>query len=227
MPDFFKREVGPFPVGVWLVIIVVGAGAGIVINRSIGSTDEEEVVLEPEAGRDPFSAGVGVPRPAYSGATLLSPAPPSTSADTTPPTSNDEWLRRAVKAVTGGEGAPLPLAALTALQGYLDGLPLDADQQAIVNKAIGALGPPPTGAPVLVPAPAPGSPVERPRVPGSGVIWNRNPEPIGREPISSDRDRIAGRTPITDGDRTWTVGRGPGGTLVYLDGSGRTLTAGR
>lgn len=202
MPDFLKKEIGPFPVAIWLVIIVVGAGAGIALNRRIGSTDEEPIVLEPDTGRDPFSAGVGAPSPYYTGATTLSPSPaPATDpvAPLNPPATNDEWLQRAVRSVSTGPGAPLPLAAMQALQAFLDGVPLTADQTGIVNRALGVLGPPPYGVLPTTSTPAPSVPVKSPTVPApSAPSYDRAEQVV----VAAYRD-LLGRTPDRGGLQYW------------------------
>lgn len=196
MPDALKRQIGPFPLGVWLIIIAAGVGLGVAMNRRIGSTDEEPVVLEPDTGRDPFSAGVGAAMPAVTGATMLGQAPPSTTTGSYAPTTNDEWIAAAVKLVTAGDGAPQPLAALTALQAFVDGQPLSASQTGIVNRAVGALGPPPYGA-ALAPTPSPPASSITPTVPTPAPPRS----PYGRhETIVAEAYRdILGREPDAGG----------------------------
>lgn len=203
MPDFLRREIGPFPVAIWLVIIVVGAGAGIALNRRIGAVDEAPVVLDPDTGRDPFSAGVGAPAPYYTGATLLNPAPASDPvAPLLPPATNDEWLIRAVKSVTAGDGSPLPLAALDALQLFLDGQPRTPAQDAIVNRALGALGPPPYGAMPSTSPTAPSAPLVKPTVPTAPApkTYADNAE---RAVAEAYKD-LLGRSPDASGLAYWS-----------------------
>jgi len=207
VPELLKRQVGPFPVGVWLLIITAGVGIGVVVNRRIGTVDEEPI-LEPDTGRDEYLGGTGGAQPALAGPTYLRPAPPDTSGPVAFG-SNDEWLQAAVRAVATGSGAPLPLTALEALTAFLDGHQLTPEQRAIVNKALGQLGPPPIP-PVALPGGGgelPEAPQPTPTVPTAPVIRLPTAPPPTRSPGGVVIDTDTGRPAFTgpSGEGGWAT----------------------
>lgn len=63
-----------------------------------------------------------------------------------PPTTNVDWMRSAIAALTGS--GYTTAAATTALTEYLLGVPLTTDQLTAVETAVSLVGPPPTPVPV-------------------------------------------------------------------------------
>lgn len=135
-----QKKLGPFPVWVWGVLI----GGAFVIwywvsQRDIGSgssAEEETGTVAPPSGD--FSTVPVIPGEA-----------PIVDENT-----NAEWLIQAMNAVS--KSGVSFLAAQTALTRYLNGDTLTSQQEQIVNKAIGLVGPPPEGtasAPDVTPEP--------------------------------------------------------------------------
>lgn len=139
--DTVGKKLGPLPVWAWGLFI----GGAFVIwywvsNKDLGS------------GTTPVDGD------------LTTEAPPSGDFSTVPvipgaapiedENTNGEWLIQAMNAVS--KSGVSFLAAQTALTKYLNGDTLTAQQEQIVNKAIGLVGPPPEGtasAPDVTPEP--------------------------------------------------------------------------
>lgn len=157
VPAVLKKEIGPFPLGVWLIIIAAGVGVGVVVNRQLGAAPEEEPELVPDEAFDAGTAGVGPAGPAYLGP-ILTPSPPYEAPGDSGPeiTDNDTWVSVAATGLAASTDWT-PLAILDALQTWIAGSPVTAAQVAIINAAVGKYGPPPFGAPLtsVIPPPAP------------------------------------------------------------------------
>lgn len=162
------RQLGPFPLGVWLLIVGVGVTVGVAVNRRIGTVSEDPVQLDPEANRrDPYSS-LAYPQPGYRGPVLLNPGPLDQTPAVDPITDNDDWIGAGVRAVaTGAPGAPSALAVFEALSAYVNGEEITAEQRGMVNAAMVALGPPPFGV-FARPGEVPAAPVPVPANPATG-----------------------------------------------------------
>lgn len=139
--------IGPLPVAGW--VGVVGGGLGLAYMSSRRSAEEAMPVVEEEED-------FGYPSiPALVGPTGLAPSPISVSPDVA--TTNSQWMGIAIRMVV--QRGYDPFAAQQALQKWMEGAPLSADETAIITRAILDAGYPPDGAPVVRPAdPVPPTP---------------------------------------------------------------------
>jgi hypothetical protein len=135
------KQVGPLPVGAW--IVVVGGGLGIAYYTS------RQKVVEPEIVDESGDVGKGP-----GGFTSLVPVQPPTDADAGPET-NEEWSRIAIDGmVARGYPAALVNSAITkALMGGTDyeGKKMSVQEWSIWQLALMYYGTPPQ--PVNVPPP--------------------------------------------------------------------------
>jgi hypothetical protein len=184
MPEWYEKQIGPLPLGIWVGVVAVGAGASYLINRKSKATAA--------ATPAPGAADTGALTDATSGAFGSLPAgvnlggivalpggipagqTPNTPQSTTPTpiTDNNQWLREATDQLIA-KGYD-PGLVDSALRSYLNGYPPTAQQQAIVNLALELLGAPPF--PVLTlptPTPTPATDVGTPATasPNYGPVW--------------------------------------------------------
>jgi len=148
------QNVGPLPLGVWVLVIGGGLGVSWFINR--------RTAARPSSGS---GSGGGMPYlpPASDGGPVVVPGGPSDNIGLTPPgapADNAAWKRAAQNWLVGVAGTD-PLTAWNALTKYLDGLPLGTTEAGAVDKALRQFGPPPEGAPVIIQEP-PTAPVPTP-----------------------------------------------------------------
>lgn len=170
--EFLRRQIGPFPVWQWIVIVIVGILLAWAIRRSFpGDADKSDGApvdpFNPFAGTQP--TGGAIFNPTYAGVGEGSGGGAAEKPEM--PESNREWLARASKLLreTGGYGAA---AVDQALRLYLQGRPLNAEQFGIVDAAIAAAGPPPEGAPPIkqeTPPPSSPGPTRQPTPPAPTV----------------------------------------------------------
>jgi len=186
-------KLGPLPVGVWAAAILAGIGVAVIVRRNSGGTTAAVVVDEP-AGLDvggvpPQQYGGGQPGMPYGGDGTPAPTNPQR------PATNDEWRDlAAVLLIARGYN---PLTVVNALGKYLEGVQLDAQEQAIVTAAIAAAGPPPQGAPpvTLIPLPTPGQ--QPAPAPEPGPAPGTAPAPVAPAPAPTP-------VPTQYGDNGWT-----------------------
>lgn len=134
------KQVGPLPLGAWIAVVAGGLGLAWYVNRNSGGGGGSGA----DSGTvDPGSAETGV------GGGQMIYEPPQTST-VSPDTydTNDAWGRAAVVWLIS-EGVN-PLKAQTAITKYLGEQSMTAEEQALVTRALGKLGPPPS-----MPNPAP------------------------------------------------------------------------
>lgn len=123
------KQIGPLPLGAW--IVVVGGGLGIALwSRRNASAPVEEV--EDTSG----VPGVGVGAPAdWTPITGTQPSQPAA------PTTNEEWGRRVIN---WGLAMNYPATLVdSAVRKYLNSLPLSVNETAFMAVALVANGAPP------------------------------------------------------------------------------------
>jgi hypothetical protein len=144
------KQLGPFSVGGWAAIVVGGVGIGVLASRYVkrGTSSAAEQDAATSAAD---AVGVG---PAQGGAGLTyglgGSSDGTTSTSATPGIqTNAEWSTAATTYLTsvGADG----FAAQQAVAAYMSGSTLTPGQQQLLSQAIGHLGPPPEGAPVMLP----------------------------------------------------------------------------
>jgi hypothetical protein len=155
------KQVGPLPLGAWIVVVAGGLGIALYTSR--------QKVEEPETVDETGDVGVGP-----SGFTQLVPVQPPTENETGPAT-NEEWARIAIDGmISRGYPAALVNSAITkALMGGTDyeGKKMSVQEWSIWQLALLYYGTPPQ--PVNVPPPT--------DVPGP-VIPPTNPPPTNPPP---------------------------------------------
>ena len=188
--ETLTRQVGPFQVWQWALIIVGGIIVGRMIARQLGpSGDAPGEPADPVTGQ-PFleipHARVGGPdasAPGSGGAAGDFRADPDAGGDLGP-TTNMDWLRLASRRL-GDQGTYGPAQVDTALRRYLEGQPVTPDQVEIVGAALDAVGPPPEGAPSMLTETPPPSDPPTTTPPGTGDSNDEPtavPPPADREP---------------------------------------------
>ena len=156
--QFLRRQIGPFPVWQWIVIVIVGVLLAYAIRRAFPGDDAEGDgtpvdPFNPFAGTQP--TGGAIFNPTYAG--VNEGAGDAEEDEPEIPESNREWLARA-SALLKDTGSYSAAAVDQALRMYLQGKELDDRQYGIVDAALGAAGPPPEGAPPIRRARPPSDP---------------------------------------------------------------------
>lgn len=126
MKNQLTKMVGPFPIGVWLLIVVGGLGVAYVLQRGTKSSGGDSA-----DGEDAGPVTAGVPFLPY-GATVLgidNSRDEEQQADT-----NARWVDRMI--VLLGAAGYDRLAVQSALLRYVQGAPLSAAECAIVQVAL-------------------------------------------------------------------------------------------
>lgn len=148
MPQWYEKEIGPLPAGVWVGVIAVGAGVSYFVNRNkkaaaaTAPADTSATVPATDGAFGSIPAGVnlggivGLPGGIPSGELPSNPV-----GSTGQITDNNSWLRNAEDQLIA-KGYD-PGLVDTALRSYLQGNVPSAAQQAIVNLALQLLGAPP------------------------------------------------------------------------------------
>lgn len=146
LPDMGKM-IGPLPLGAWLAVIGGGLGIAVYTRR------QGDVPTDDTAGRNvDENPGVGT---GGSGQwiDLNPPAPTGSIGD---PATNEEWARKATTTLIG-LGYPA-INADQAIRRYVASETLAANEAAMVNAAIAAIGP----TPQILPPPTTGVPTGPP-----------------------------------------------------------------
>lgn len=163
------KQVGPLPLGAWIVVVAGGLGIALYTSR--------QKVEEPETVDETGDVGVGP-----SGFTQLVPVTQPTENETGP-TTNEEWARIAIDGmISRGYPAALVNSAITkALMGGTDyeGKKMSVQEWSIWQLALTYYGTPPQ--PVNVPPPV--------DVPGP-VIPPTNPPPNNPPPTKPPDNKI-------------------------------------
>jgi hypothetical protein len=141
-----SRKVGPLPMGVWILAV----GGGLVLtwymrrnsSASTGTDTGTDTTAPDTGGTGTGTWPYGIPNGV--GQTGSSDTG-SDATDSTLPTTNEQWQRRAVSILVGRGYEPT--AVDRAISAYLGGEPLTTTQRAVINEAIILLGPPPVSPP--------------------------------------------------------------------------------
>lgn len=142
------KQVGPLPLGAW--IVVVGGGLGIAYwtkrNQSADTSQEPVVDTSGVPGVGDGSVGGWIP------------TQPSTGTNTdTAIATNEDWAYKA-KQYLIGKGYPA-ITASSAIDKYIAGLKPSVQEYTLVGIALAAIGPLPQGLPdVVEPDPVPTTP---------------------------------------------------------------------
>lgn len=166
MPPALSRQLGPFPVYVWLLIAGAGVGLGVVLRRSglfADRTLDDPAAEEGAVGSTPglvpgagIAAGVPGYGIGYGGAVVLpgGAAPAGDDVDAEEGDTNERWLKRAVAWLAAERGISA-VNADTALRKALSGRDVTQAERLIVDAALTRWGTPPEGMPPLDATPDP------------------------------------------------------------------------
>lgn len=240
MPDFLTRKLGPFPVGIWLVILAGGLGIGLYSRRTTFTargTNTAEDISTTTAGGTMQGGNAGAPssQPAAGGVNGLGLPILGT---------NEEWYVWAYsQLVARGFSAG---GAADALTMYLQGQALTEQQQRIVDSALQYAGPTPQLLPPVARTPvtpvAPNTPTkpsnpstQNPSVPVATVI-NNTPAPVAKvsqtqAPYASIIERLSPQqavqvpNPIAGDKSAVVVGRTSDGNAYIYGGSQSQATS--
>lgn len=198
MAQWWEKEVGPLPLGLWVLVVGGGMGLAVLVHRSQQNDEPELIPADMVTPTGP----VGMPQGA---------APP---AGPTLPANNSEWLQRAISALIGNGFAPYTVDQ--ALSRYLEAQQLTAGDQGIVDAAIRAVGPPPdppgTAPPPALPRPPGGKPKPKPKPPAAPKFpepkWQLPGERTAHGPIKVDDGK--GAYWLSNKGGLWTAG-----TAIY------------
>lgn len=153
------KQIGPLPLGMWIVIGAGGLGLGYVINKNMAKN--AAAASEP-SNSQLTESGVGT-----GGGQFIYEPPQSGSQDQTPET-NQSWGIKVTNWLTGPPQSFDPIAADQAVRKYLSGLALTVPEKAMMNMAIIRFGVPPEPLP---PTEEPETPTPNaPTAPGAAVV---------------------------------------------------------
>lgn len=144
----FSKQVGPLPMGVWIILVIGGLGMAFYFARNQeAGTEPNEPVVDPEG-----QPGVG----GNDSATFQPSVPGPLQFE-----DNDEWGNAAISwAIARGYNAS---QADDAVRRYLAGESLSEQARVIIDAVLKALGPPPIPPPLPeTPVPPPPPPVQPP-----------------------------------------------------------------
>lgn len=187
-----SKQVGPLPLGAW--VVVVGAGLGIAYtsrNSGGGSAAPAGDEFVEDIGTDP---GVG------EGPGWVAVPPPTTSPVATTPTTNEEWANRAIDFMIGNGYPPdVTYSGITkAINSGGEGM--SVSEYAIWRAALRSMGAPPT--PVDVPIPTPSA------ISGGGGGITTDPLPEPYEPLPTAPPPAPPAAPPRARDSYWTIKKG-------------------
>ena len=126
------KQMGPLPMGMWLVVIGGGLFLGYTINKNMSKKSEQEAVEVPVQLTE---TGVGT------GGGQFIYDPPQTGRPESAPDTNAAWSQRALNWLIAQRHDPA--VADQAVRKYLSALPLTVTERAMITLAIAANGPPP------------------------------------------------------------------------------------
>lgn len=169
--EMWTRKIGPLPMWAWAGAVGGGLGYFMYTRRNSGTAAKDASVAgSSDTGFGTTSPGVGgqSATPAGGGTTTV--------PVTTTPLDNHAWSVKAQSILIAMGFDPVTVA--NALQAYLGGYDLTAQQQAIVSEAIRGAGPTPEPvSPALNPAPTPTPIVQPPPTPTPTPTPSRPYEP--------------------------------------------------
>jgi hypothetical protein len=159
------KQIGPLPLGGWIVVVGAGLGFGYFINKRNAAESTED-----PSSQQLTETGVGM------GGGQLIYDPPQSGSPNTEPETNAAWGRRGVNHLIALNYDPN--VADRAINKYLTGLPRTAAEQALVALVLAAYGAPPEAVPAVddepvTPAPS-NTPPNAPGLPRVDRFANRN-----------------------------------------------------
>lgn len=151
---WYTEKIGPLPAGAWIALVGGGLVITYTLNRRRGAAPQVST------GTDTATGETQAPLQATGFGTLV---PAAVTVVPTSPTTNEEWVTRAVDAMVVANPTTDPAAASDALTAYIHGQGLTPAQVAYVTLAQALIGRPPLPLPTG-PSGQPGpSPTPQPR----------------------------------------------------------------
>ncbi len=148
---WYSEKIGPLPAGVWLGVVVVGVGGGLLWERRQSSAGPTV-----STAADTGTGDVQAPLQASGYGTLI---PATTTIVPAQAVTNEEWVQTALDAMAVADPVFDPSAAEEALMAYIRGSLLTPAQLAYVTLARALVGNPPIPIVQVTPIPTPQPPV--------------------------------------------------------------------
>jgi len=151
MPKFeelLRKDVGPLPVGGWLIVVGAGLGFAYWRKRGLPTSTNSPDTAEPLLTNDTIGNIGGMLALLNKGAT---------GPNTQTYTDNTSWYQQAVRLLIGRGNDPSLVD--NALRKYMNGLSLDVRESAIIELALQMVGPIPMPPPPPTTQPGPAQPV--------------------------------------------------------------------
>lgn len=192
------KKLGPLPLGIW--ILAIGGGLTLTWYMRRSGSDTSGTDTTDTTGTDTGGTGEGTwPYGLPNGVGQAGYNPGGSdgtddNTDSTLPTTNEQWQRRAVQILVGRGYEPT--AVDRAISAYLGGEPLTTIQRAIINEAILLIGPPPVSppSPTSPDQPPPTTtPPPKPKPPHPPTP--SDPKPPVVKPPPKPKPPVPGRTP--------------------------------
>lgn len=167
------KQVGPLPLGGWIVVVAGGLGIGYMINRRMASAPTED-----PSSQQLTETGVGL------GGGQMIYDPPSSGSGSDVIETNASWGRKAIQHLIAMNYDAN--TADSAINKYLTGRARTTAEKAMVALVLATLGPPPESVPVVEDEPT-APPTTRPGPPAAptGIRVDRLP---GRNVLSWAHD---------------------------------------
>lgn len=186
------KQVGPLPLGAW--IVVVGGGLGIAwYSRSQGTGDAEPEVVEDVSGVPGVGDGtVGGWTPTVPGSGTTTPTPPTI-------TTNDEWASYIIAEMIARNYEPTLVDS--AIRKYLAGMKLSASEFVIVRLAL-AIKVPPQVLPATEDTQTPTPTTPKPPTSTPGPVTPKPPPAKPKPPAPKPSARYY---TVRKGDSLWKI----------------------
>lgn len=183
MPDLGK-QIGPLPLGAWVVVVAgglaIGWYSGAFSKKDADTEDMEDVGVPSGVGQ----GGVGT------GWTPVDTSPDDDDDDDAPK-DNDEWYQKAARyLIARGYSGTIVTQALSK---FLAAQTLTAQERAIIDIVVGAIGAPPFN---------PGTAPSVPNLPTTPTIPPKTPAPKPTTPKPSTNYRYY---TVKKGDSLWKI----------------------
>jgi hypothetical protein len=186
MPNWYEKQVGPLPVGIWVGVVVVGVGVSYYVNKKSAAPKAGTAPSASDALTNATDGAFGsLPGgTSYGGVVALPGGVPSgqygggTTGPSTPAiTDNVQWLRVATDTLIGRGYDPGLVDS--ALRAYLAGNTPTTQQQSVINQALTLVGSPPFPVTTLPPTNTPPTTTYGPIYPQGANLPVDRPCPTG------------------------------------------------
>jgi hypothetical protein len=212
------KQVGPLPLGGWLVVVAGGLGIGYFINRNMANSAPEPDLTQMTES----DVGKG-------GGQFVYDPPTSVDRPEEAPDTNEAWAARAITWLIAQRHDPI--TSNSAVMKFLSSSTLTQQEQALISLVLAHQGPPPTPVPPpeTTPPPTTGTPgTRKPVQPAGNVTATAGPRRVTfRWTYDQHASPIGGfLVTVTDLKRKRVVRRGmiPAKSRSYVYEAPRTWT---